>query len=646
MLFTTSALLALMAASATAKDSRTFAVNYFYGNGPLTSGLMDPIVSPGKAASHQHTIMGGSNFALDMSDTTLLDSTCTNSLAKNDKSNYWYPSLFFQDPKDGTFTPVPLFYMKAYYFFEATDDTIKAFKPGHRMLVGNPSLRSPPSTGGRLIQDPKDGPVQPIQWTCTRSNQNEPLYPPNSDGLHGVGIQDPGNTGSGTGFPDKNCDGYASPLRADIHFPSCWNPAAGLRDYKNSMQFPTSAGATGGKANCPTGWVHLPHLFFEVYWNTLLFKDKWTPGQGKQPFVLSNGDPTGYSLHADFISGWDEQTLQQIIDNCDAGNTGVNKCPGLIGGVNDPGTTCNIPAPIPLNFVTTEKMDVKLTALPGNNPVTGWGSTPAAAPAPAPVAPVPPASSAAASSTPPAAPQQPGDSGYGAEPPVAPSSSSSAPAAPISTPPADSGYGSGPAPAPSSAAPAPVPSAPAASAPEAPPAAPSSPAAEAPPVAPSSPAAAVPPPAASSEAPVATPTASPSTGTIPSNGVTDPAGWSFYGCYADKLGGERVLSGLKFANIGHHQVTTSKCIAYCEQRGFTMAGTEYGGQCFCGNSLVGSSLLEDGKCNMPCEGNNTETCGGSLALTVYKKSAAACRKKRRHLASHAQKHSRAKPLKG
>jgi Domain of unknown function (DUF1996) len=170
------------------------------------------------------------------------------------------------------------------------------------MVVGNTALRKPPTTGGASILDPANGPVNPVQWICPRSNENVPLYEPNSDGMHGVGIQDPGNTGAGVGFPDKECDGYASPLRADIHFPSCWNPAAGLRDYQNNMQFPSTKNGNTGKANCPAGWVHTPHLFFEVYWNTPLFKDKWIQGQGKQPFVLANGDPTGYSLHADFVS--------------------------------------------------------------------------------------------------------------------------------------------------------------------------------------------------------------------------------------------------------------------------------------------------------------------------------------------------------
>lgn len=45
--------------------------------------------------------------------------------------------------------------------------------------------------------------------------------------------------------------------------------------------------------NCPSGFTHVPHLFYEVYWNTPLFANRWTQGQGTQPFVLSNGDPTG-----------------------------------------------------------------------------------------------------------------------------------------------------------------------------------------------------------------------------------------------------------------------------------------------------------------------------------------------------------------
>ena len=235
-----------------------------------------------------------------------------------------------------------------------------AFQPGHRMFVGNSSLRQPPATGGRSITDLADGNPQPIQWTCAREDTRSQLYSSRSDGMHGEGIQDPRNAGSGVGFPDKQCDGTASPLRADIHFPSCYDPKAGLRNYQKNMRYPSDG-------NCPKDWIHTPHLFYEVYWNTPKFSDRWIPGRGSQPFVLGNGDSTGYSLHGDFISGWDPETLQQIIDNCDTGTSGMDKCHGLIGGVNDHSDSCTIQSPV------REDVRGPMDNLPGDNPIYQWG---------------------------------------------------------------------------------------------------------------------------------------------------------------------------------------------------------------------------------------------------------------------------------
>ena len=47
----------------------------------------------------------------------------------------------------------------------------------------------------------------------------------------------------------------------------------------------------------------------------------------------------------------------------------MDKCPGLIGGLSDPSTSCNIPSPV------DEVISGTLSALPGNNPVVGWGKT-------------------------------------------------------------------------------------------------------------------------------------------------------------------------------------------------------------------------------------------------------------------------------
>ena len=108
--------LATFAASASAYSAtgRTFAVNHFYGDGPLVMGRMDPIVSPGTASGHVHAVQGGNAFALSMTDDQALGSTCTSSLVKNDKSNYWTPTLYFH-ADNGSFISVPMFYMNVYY---------------------------------------------------------------------------------------------------------------------------------------------------------------------------------------------------------------------------------------------------------------------------------------------------------------------------------------------------------------------------------------------------------------------------------------------------------------------------------------------------------------------------------------------------
>ncbi|GKT53137.1 WSC domain-containing protein [Colletotrichum tofieldiae] len=370
MKFSAAATLAALfgAASAGSKsDDRTFAVLRF-NNKELVKTRVDPIINPGKPATHVHGVMGGSNFGMSATGETLSQSKCTNAMINGDNSAYWFPSLYFQDPKTKEFEPVEVFYVNVYYFFDGTDDEIKAFPRGLQIFSGNASARTPPSNGGKQNLDPEDGPIQPVQWTCPRSSYNPPSYPANSDGST-AGIVDPNNQGSGVGFPDQNCDGFGSPLRADVHMPSCYNPKAALEDYQ-SMTWPSRKGASnGGRKNCPEGWIHVPHMFFEVYWDTPKFADRWTPGQGAQPFVLSNGDASGYSLHADFIAAWDEDVLQQIIDNCNAGSSGMDKCPGLLKGLNT-NKDCKIDSPL------DEVTDGILAKLPGDNPLGGFSFGP------------------------------------------------------------------------------------------------------------------------------------------------------------------------------------------------------------------------------------------------------------------------------
>ena len=78
---------------------------------------------------------------------------------------------------------------------------------------------------------------------------------------------------------------------------------------------------------------------YEVIWDTSRFNDPadW-PEDGSQPFVWSFGDPTGYANHGDYVFGWKDKALQDILDHsCYATDCGgktqnitmMNRCAGL-----------------------------------------------------------------------------------------------------------------------------------------------------------------------------------------------------------------------------------------------------------------------------------------------------------------------------
>lgn len=68
-------------------------------------------------------------------------------------------------------------------------------------------------------------------------------------------------------------------------------------------------------------------------------------------------------------------------------------------------------------------------------------------------------------------------------------------------------------------------------------------------------------------------------------------------------------------------MTIQSCLSYCAPSQY--AGLEYGRECYCGEYLSPFSHELDDKerCVFACDGNGSEVCGGSLALTLYNRTA-------------------------
>ncbi|KAH0543417.1 hypothetical protein FGG08_002275 [Glutinoglossum americanum] len=103
------------------------------------------------------------------------------------------------------------------------------------------------------------------------------------------------------------------------------------------------------------------------------------------------------------------------------------------------------------------------------------------------------------------------------------------------------------------------------------------------------------------------------------NKTAPVSAWSLLGCYTDSVGA-RTLGTPMYLPGGGASMTVELCTAACHAAGFVLAGVEYAGECYCDNALKnGGGPAPDGNalCNMACNGNTQETCGGPNRLDMY-----------------------------
>lgn len=173
-------------------------------------------------------------------------------------------------------------------------------------------------------------------------------------------------------YLDQNC---INGIRAEIIFPSCWDGQnLDSDDHKSHMAYPPFI----QDGICPdTHPVYLPILFYETIWQTNAFAN--VPGR----FVFSNGDPTGYGYHADFIASWDDGVQEAVKANtlCTslASDGEVESCPVFDGKVQSQADAqaCKLVLP---EAIANEQVDGSLERLPGNVNITGIRHDPGSPP--------------------------------------------------------------------------------------------------------------------------------------------------------------------------------------------------------------------------------------------------------------------------
>lgn len=64
-------------------------------------------------------------------------------------------------------------------------------------------------------------------------------------------------------------------------------------------------------------------------------------------------------------------------------------------------------------------------------------------------------------------------------------------------------------------------------------------------------------------------------------------------------------------------MTVTGCTSACQAAGYSLAGVEFGSECWCDNNIHNSASFAQSGCNMLCSGDSSSYCGGQVRLNVY-----------------------------
>jgi len=203
-------------------------------------------------------------------------SECSSCSIKQDKSAYWTPSLYWENPEGQFIALNQTAGMQVYYHLRG--QSIEPFPQDFRIIAGDSHLRDFPSAG--------DG-IEKSDYAITGLSANQDYLRQKAIAFTCLNYSAPAEPALAiNALPQRRrCP---NGLRAEIMFPSCWNGVdSDSYDHRSHVKYPS----TVDDGYCPEGYQNrIPSLFFETIWDI-----EAVSGKGGR-LVFSNGDPTGKFL--------------------------------------------------------------------------------------------------------------------------------------------------------------------------------------------------------------------------------------------------------------------------------------------------------------------------------------------------------------
>jgi hypothetical protein len=231
----------------------------------------DPIFEPEPPDGHDHIFFGAENVMnADTGDTLRGRPTSCNWDVNS--SAYWLPEVY----RNGSTTPLPV-------------DTDSKVLGDNTIYYRAGDLRNPgiitvfPSDFEVVARD--DGEPGDVRWSCDRTGR--PL----------------------TEAPPATCSTRL--LKVNIQFPQCWDKVE-VDEAENKPEFLRMANRDGNCTFDGVKWRAVPQITMSL--NFVL------PTTEVGTITVAGDDADGQlpygSMHADFMNGWDQAVLTDLVTNC------------------------------------------------------------------------------------------------------------------------------------------------------------------------------------------------------------------------------------------------------------------------------------------------------------------------------------------